>query len=147
MSVRANWFLAELELPDVDAAAQIAGLQSAPVLDLSGPGPLASAALAAEFAALVQREANYSKMFGHECDLKWTVESAEGARNPCRSCPLYCHDTGDPDSLLCKLGIEQENALDAFLGATGAEVLDRDMLRLVEGRFDAAQELAEALLA
>ncbi len=149
MSVRANWHLDDLVLPpDVDAAAEIAELKSAPVIDLSTDLPaLHSDALAQEFRVLVQREQNYADLFGQECAAKWTVPVEGGSmRNPCRSCPMFCHDQTDPDALLCNLGITQEGVLDAFLAAQRAERLDERMLRAVESRFDAAHELAEALL-
>lgn len=148
MSVRANWHLDALELPEVDAAAEIAELKSAPTIDLSSDAPeLHSDELATEFRMLVQRERNYADLFGQECAAKWTVPvEGGGMRNPCRTCPHFCHDANDPDSLLCNLGVQQEVVLDAFQTAVVGQRLDRSMLAAYEDRIDAAHELAEALL-
>ncbi len=146
--IRANWHLEDLDLPDVDPQAQIAQLTAAPSLDLSSTNDaLHSQVIAAQFKAAVAREAGLSSVLYSDCALKWTVQTTEGTvRNPCRTCPLFCHDASHPDSLLCNLGVEQEDLLDAFEEARRAEGLDQDMLRTIEGRFDAAHELAEALL-
>ncbi len=150
MSVKANWHLEDLDLPESDPVAEIAQLTAAPapVLDLSESNDsLHSELVAAQFQASVAREASLAFMLYQECDLKWTVQAEGGGhRNPCRTCPLFCHDSSNPDSMLCNLGIQQEDLLDAFEEARRAEGLDGDMLRLMEGRFDAAHELAEAVL-
>lgn len=144
MSVRANWHLDALVLPvtsDV-AAAEISQLQSAPRVDLRH-----SDTIAASFQASVAKEARLAFSLYQECDLKWTVPSSDGAmRNPCRTCPLFCHDESHPDSMLCKLGIEQEDLLDAFLSAVVVEGMDGDVIAAVERELDFAHELAEAAL-
>lgn len=149
MAVRANWHLEDLDLPDVDPAAGIAKIKAAPKVELSSDGDtvLYSEQLAAQFQSLVAREANFAAALYQECDLKWSVPvEGGGHRNPCRTCPLFCHDSSHADSLLCNLGVEQENVLDAFLAARESEQIDAGLLRAVEQRFDAAHELAEALL-
>lgn len=150
MAVRANWHLEDLDLPEVDAVAEITAILAAPTVELSSDtdGLLHSQQLAAQFQVLVTREANFAGALYQECDLKWSVPVDGGSfRNPCRTCPHFCHDSSHPDSLLCNLGVEQEGVLDAFLDAVAAEQLDARMLLAVEARFDAARELAEAVLA
>ncbi len=148
MSVRANWHLEDLDLPDVDPAAEIAQILTAPALDLSdGNAKLYSDLIAAQFQATVAREAGFAGVLYSECAMKWTVPTGDGTfRNPCRTCPHFCHDSTHADSILCSLGVELENLLDAFEAARVAEGLDGDMLRTVEMRLDAAHELAEAVL-
>lgn len=141
-TIRANWHLGDLDLPDEPAAAHILALQSMPTLDLRSSDDIIAA-----FQATVLKEEGFASVLYQECDLKWSVLSADGsARNPCRTCPMFCTDKDDPDSLLCTLGREQEDLLDAYVAAKAMEGLDGEMLAVVERRFDAAAELAEALL-
>lgn len=147
--VKANWHLEDLDLPEADAAAEMQAIIAAPKIELSSDADtlLHSEQLAAQFQVLVGREATFAGALYQECDLKWSVPvQGGGFRNPCRTCPLFCHDSSHPDSLLCNLGVQQEDVLDAFLDAVAAEQLDASMLLLLEARLDAAHELAEALL-
>jgi len=144
MSVQANWHLDALVLPVQPevAAAEIAQLQSAPRVDLRH-----SHKIAASFTASVEREARLAFALYQECDLKWSVTTAQGTmRNPCRSCSFFCHDPSDPDSMLCQLGMEQEDLLDSFIAAQMAEGMDGDLICAIERELDAAHELAEAAL-
>lgn len=145
MPVKANWYLDALDLPVTPevAAAEIGRLQSAPVVDLRR-----SDQIAADFAASVEREATLAYSLYQECDLKWSVATDDGTmRNPCRTCPLFCHDESHPDSMLCKLGLQQEDLLDAFALAQMSEGMDGDIIAAVERELDGAHELAEAVLA
>lgn len=144
ISVKANWHLDALDLPADDSAAalQISRLQSAAKLDLRS-----SAEIREAFERAVAREAGFAAVLYQECDLKWSVKGDDGAvRNPCRTCPVFCHDASHPDSMLCNLGLVQEDLLDAFRAARAMERVDGDMLAAVERELDAAHELAEAIL-
>lgn len=142
-TIRANWHLADLDLPDddTDAALEIMQLQSTPRIDLRS-----SVEIAGEFQATVRREATLAFLFSQECDLKWSVEADGAMRNPCRTCPMFCNDPAHPDATLCQLGVQQEDLLDAYVAAKAGEAVDPGMIAAYEAVTDAAHELAEALL-
>lgn len=142
MTVKANWHLAELDLPDDDPMAGISQLQSGRVLDLRK----GSDALMEELKDTMRTEARYAQTFDLACEDKWTVDADQMARNPCVTCPLFTADDLNPRSLLCALGRRQESVIDSYLTAKTAEGMDGALLARYEDSFDAAAELAEALL-
>lgn len=143
MSVKANWHLADLDLPTADPMA-ISALQAAPVIELDGE----RAKITATLHASLKRESNYQRMFGLSCDMKWTVDGGDASldRNPCRSCPHFTADDQEERSLLCLLGREQEDIIDAFYLTVAAAGLEDAFLAPYEAEFDSAHELAEAVL-
>ncbi len=141
-AIKANWHLEDLDLTDEDPEAGILQLQSGQAVSLRS-----SEAVAAEFRETVVLEAGFDAHQYMSCDLKWSVPvEGGGMRNPCRTCPMRCTDDRDPDSLLCDLGVRQEDLLDAFLAAKATEGLDEGMMDAFERELDSAHELAEALL-
>lgn len=93
----------------------------------------------------MRTETRYERTFDLACADKWTVDG-EIVRNPCRTCPQFTADPSNPRALLCALGRQQETIVDSYLAARSMEALDDALCASVEADFDAALELAEALL-
>jgi hypothetical protein len=139
--VQANWFTEGLELPGGDPMEAIAQLKSrATVIDLSR----GEAVLLDEFRVKFERERQFSAS-GLECRLKWTSQG--GARNPCYSCPHFSKDFENvPRALLCRLGREQNDLLDAVDEIRAVGHLDAELASAVQREQSEADELAAALL-
>lgn len=144
MTVKANWGLGALDLPESDPMAAIAQLQSVGrVIDLSR----GSAELLDELKDTMRQEGRFETNLALSCPDKWTVEDGgELSRNPCRTCPHRTTDPADPMTLLCALGMKQETILDSYFAACSREALDASLISAVEADLDAAHELAEAVL-
>jgi hypothetical protein len=144
VSVRADWHLADLVLPEGDPMQEIAQLKSeATVIDVSRT----SAVLLEELGETLAKENAYDHYSGLRCDLKWTAEGGE--RNPCRTCPHFEAKGSNPDSamdLLCALGLEQETILDEYHALRALEALDAELAVSYESDVAACEEMAAALL-
>lgn len=150
-AVRADWHLEVLDAADVDtAAAEIAQLQSeATVIDLSK----SEAELADELAVLIEKEAAYAtrSVDEHgralECHLKWqphhVLVNPEGTLS-CYGCPHFTEDRREARSLLCALGRQQEDVVEAQRGLRLADSLEAEMAAAYGHDIDSCAELAEA---
>lgn len=149
-AVRADWHLGDLDVPEGDAHQEIAQLQSdATVIDLSK----SEADLSGELAALLDKEGAYAhrSVDEHgralECHLKWQAHhvlmNPEGSLS-CYGCPHYTEDRQEARSLLCALGREQEDVLEALRGVQLAGSLEAEMAAAYGRDIDSCAELAEA---
>lgn len=142
-----NWHLDSLDVPEAsDPMAEIAELKSnAKVIDLSGD----RAELTARFNKTMEKEAGYSYYSNLECHLKWTQPGPKYAndRNPCYDCPYYTEDHfNEARALLCALGREQNDLLDAMYALDALAALDAELARVHDAEIGASVELAAALL-
>jgi hypothetical protein len=111
-SVKTNWHLGDLELPDdSDPMAEIAELKSGDPIDLSQ----SVAQLEADLQRTLRRESRVFNTFnGLECRLKWAKSHKlqGGSKNSCFTCPHYRGDArgeeNDGRALICRIGREQE---------------------------------------
>lgn len=152
-AVRADWHLSDLDVAAttaVDPRREIAQLQAeATVIDLSK----SHSELTAELTVLTDKEAAYSARcvneHGHplECHLKWqqhhVLMNPEGTLS-CHGCPHYTEDRGLARSLVCALGREQEDIVEALRGLQLAESLEAEMAAAYGRDIDSCAELAEA---
>jgi len=144
VSVRANWHLEGLVLPDGDPLQAIAQLKSgARVIDLTR----GEDEIRVEFMAALQRENDFSVRAGLECDLKWKLDGQSDLRNPCYDCPHFTKDhENEARALLCELGRHQNDLLDALDALHVSDALDHELAAVFEVEAAAAAELAAALL-
>jgi len=148
VSGQCNWHLDSLVLPETeDPMSEIEELKSeAKVIDLSGDRP----ELMNRLKKALDREAGFSYYAKLECDLKWTLPGPTGVvkdRNPCYDCPHYTEDHfNEARALLCSLGREQNDILDALYAFDAVEALDEELAKAHGVEVAASVELAAALL-
>jgi hypothetical protein len=94
VSVRANWFVEDLDVDDGDPFADVEELGQP--IDLSGEPELNRRLI-----ALAQRESQIFDL-GVECPIKDMADTS------CLACPLSCRDEAVLASGLCEVGREQE---------------------------------------
>lgn len=147
MSGGCNWHLDSLVLPETeDPMSEIEELKSsAKVIDLSSGRP----ELMDRLKKTLDDEAGYSYYADLECSLKWTVPGPNGIkdRNPCYDCPHYTEDgEHHARALLCSLGREQNDILDALYAIDSMKALDAQLAVAHGVEVAASEELAAALL-
>lgn len=130
--VRADWHLGDLDVAG-DPASEIAVLrESANVIDLTK----SHAELSDELEILLVKEGQYAARSVDEagkpveCQLKWQphhlLVSETGTLN-CFNCPHHTEDRSQARSLVCALGREQEDIIEAIRGLSLADSLDAEM--------------------
>lgn len=145
---KCNWHLDSLELPETgDPMAEIEELKSeAKVIDLGGDRP----ELMDRLVKAMDRENGFSVYANLECDLKWSMPGPTGIpkdRNPCYDCPHYTEDgEHHARALLCALGREQNDILDALYAIDALKALDAELTVAHGVEVGASEELAAALL-
>lgn len=141
-AVRANWHLGDLELPSGDP---LMIEDTAAAIDLSS----GVVELHAELADAQQREHTYAKLFGVECSRKWKMEHRimGGNRLSCFTCPHFREDEMDAATPVCGIGRQQETVITHIAALAEHGSLDEELAEAFERNFDAADELAEAMLA
>lgn len=142
-NVRANWHLGDLELPSEGNVVPIDAI--AKPIDLSG----SEAELSAELRALVYKEGDFSKLFGDECEIKWSQDHRimGGTRRSCFTCPHFTEDDLNPMTNICRIGRQQENVLAQLAAIRDHGDMDDELIEAYERDAAAAAELAEAVLA
>lgn len=107
------------------------------------------ATLSAELSASLATEVRYAATFGSECELKWKREHRlnGGARLSCFTCPHYTDDELHDLAPICVLGRQQETITAQLEALAGHGSLDDELAEAFERHADAAEELAEAMLA
>lgn len=155
MTVRANWYTSDLDLSDgSDPMQEIADIVSrGEVIDLTKTQP----ELTAELQGLLEQENRLYKFAADDngkrpltCRLKWDERhrliSPDGALS-CYTCPHHVADPTSARAVVCRLGREQETAVEHLRGLELADTLDAELCAAMERDIEESAELAEACLA
>jgi hypothetical protein len=143
-SIRANWHVAELDLPVGDPMQEMTELKSAgQVIDLTET----RAELQAKLQPLIRWEARVDAREGNQgCDLKWEPQhmlAGQGGSLTCFNCP-----NADPDNrVICKIGRSQCGLIERIAGLKIADSLDAIVGAAHARAFAASAELADYALA
>lgn len=152
-AVRANWHLGDLDLPQDDSSPFDVTEVGKPI-DISAT----EAQLRAELLASIETEGRMYALFLHpqtmeegyvSCDVKWDLghRLMGGSRLSCFTCPHYTEDEMAPRANICALGRQQESTLTHMEALADHGSLDDELAEAFARDADAADELAEAVLA
>lgn len=142
-SIRANWHVAELDLPDGDPMQEMSELKSTgSVIDLSAT----SADLQAKLHSYMRWENRVQAREGDQgCDLKWEPQhllAGQGGSLTCFNCPH-----ADTERVICKIGRSQCGLVERIAGLKIVDSLDAIVGAAHARAFAASAELADYALA
>jgi hypothetical protein len=152
-SIRANWHVADLDLPDGDPMQDMSELQSAAtIFDLN----VTASDLQDQLDAALRKEGRYFERSKNNdgsslaCDIKWShphMLAGEGGSLTCYNCPHFTASNDDALSVICRLGREQCDLVEQLAGRRLADSLDTELAAAFARDLEASAELADFALA
>lgn len=139
-SIRANWHVADLDLPDGDPMTEMSQLQSeGTVIDLTATG----ASLQSSLQAQLRLEGRVTNR-GDGCELKWEDRHVlqGGGSFSCYTCPHF-----SDERLICRVGRKQMDLIEQLAALRIVDSLETEIAAAHARHIEECVELADFALA